>query len=457
MVSWIDGPSGRTTASLCVLALFLAHCTPTPPAGEDLATDRAVAFVGVNVVPMDEEQVLRDQTVVVREGRIETVGPAGSSSIPPDALEVPGAGRYLIPGLAEMHGHIPSPDSPPEFVENVLFLYVANGITTVRGMLGHPGQLDLRERARRGEIVAPHLYLAGPGFSGNTINSPEEAVERVRRQKAEGWDLLKVYPGLTREEFDAMAQTAREEGIRFAGHVPADVGLLHAIEMGQETFDHLDGYIEALDGDAGPLDEARLADLVRRTREAGAWVVPTMALWETLLGAADLETLRSYPELRYMPPDQVEAWTTSHENRLANPDLNLERSRRIIDNRTHVLRALHEGGALILMGTDAPQQFSVPGFSLHRELERMEAAGMSPYEILRTGTYNVGLYFRDHDDFGTIAPCKRADLVLLEENPLDDLGALRQRAGVMVNGRWLPESAIQDRLQRIEASYADPS
>src|SRR5690606_18013450 len=177
------------------------------------------------------------------------------------------------------------------------------------------------------------------------------------------------------------------------GHVPQDVGLLHAIEMGQETFDHVDGYIEHLNGAMGPIDDAELADVVRRTREAGAWIVPTMALWEVLLGTLSLEELTAYPELRYMPQQQVQQWTNIHRQRLSSPQFNATTAQRVIDNRMRILRALHEGGVRILMGTDAPQQFSVPGFSLHREFDRMAEAGMSPYDILKSGTSNVGEYF----------------------------------------------------------------
>jgi len=257
---------------LFLVLLIGAGCAGDPPKTTCRAapSGASVAFVEVDVLPMDSERVLRNQTVVVSEGRIVTLGASSTVSVSEGTVRIDGRGKYLMPGLAEMHGHIPPPSAPREFTLSVLVLYVANGITTVRGMLGAPGQLELREKAKTGEILSPTLYLAGPSFSGNSINSPQEAAERVRQQKKEGWDLLKVHPGLTREEYDAMARTARELGIRFAGHVPSDVGLLHAIEMGQETFDHIDGYIEYLDGDKRPLDKAKLAEAVRRTREAHA-------------------------------------------------------------------------------------------------------------------------------------------------------------------------------------------
>lgn len=435
-------------ALIPALALSLAACAPS-----ESADTTVTVFVGVSVVPMDSERILADQTVVVRGDRIVEVGPARSVRVPEGARRVDGRGKWLMPGLAEMHGHVPPPNAPPEYTDRVLFLYLANGITTVRGMLGAPGQLELRRRAAAGEILSPTLYLAGPSFNGNSVSSPEQAVQMVRAQKAEGWDLLKVHPGLTRPEYDAMARTAREVGMRFGGHVPEEVGLLHAIEMGQETFDHIDGYVEALNGEAGPVDGARLADVVRRTREAGAWVVPTMALWEVLYGTANLDSLRAYPELRYVPRQQVEAWTNAYRQRAASPQFNAIANANVIENRIRILGALHRGGARILMGTDAPQQFSVPGFSLHRELGHMRAAGMSPFDILASGTRSVGEYFRGQDRFGTVAAGQRADLILLDANPLADVANVSRIAGVMARGRWVPRAEIDAGLERIAAAY----
>ena len=389
------------------------------------------------------------QTVVVRDGRIASVGK--NAKAPKDAKVVDGSGKFLVPGVAEMHGHVPPVNAANDATADALFLYVANGITTVRGMLGHPGQLELREKAKRSEIVSPNLYLAGPSFNGNSINSPQEAIDKVRLQKKEGWDLLKVHPGLTRDEYDAMAKTAAEERIRFGGHVPADVGLLHAIEMKQETFDHIDGYVEYLEGDKGPVDEKKLADIVARTKAAGAWIVPTSALWEVLYNTIPLETLKSYGELKYVPLAGVAIWSNAYTQRAQQ--IQPEAAKNTIENRVRILRALHEGGVRILMGTDAPQQFSVPGFSLHRELLRMRDAGMSPYEILKSGTVNVGSYFAAQDSFGTIEPGKRADLILLDANPLTDITNLAKINGVMVRGRWLSRADLDAGLAKIEAKH----
>ncbi|HUF17241.1 MAG TPA: amidohydrolase family protein [Thermoanaerobaculia bacterium] len=447
----------RLLLLLCLPIAFGCNSAGTTTGGTPTSSPSSgsIAFVDVNVIPMNRPGVTRGQTVIVEEDRIVAVGPTATVRVPEGARVIDGSGKYLLPGLAEMHGHIPPPQAPAQFTEDVLFLYVAAGITTVRGMLGHEGQLELKASANEGTIVSPNLYLAGPSFNGSSINSPEEAIAKVRQQKREGWDLLKVHPGLTRAEYDAMARTAREERIRFGGHVPADVGLAHAIEMGQETMDHVDGYVEHLDGQQKPVDDGKLAEIVRISKDAGVWIVPTMALWETLYGTAPLETLESYEELKYMPRQQVSQWIETHKARLANPQLDPAMSRNVIANRMKILRALNEGGVRILMGTDAPQQFSVPGFALHRELERMSAAGMSSWDILRSGTVNVGEYFREQDSFGTVAQGQRADLLLVDANPLDDIENVAHIAGVMTRGRWLSRQDIDARLAQIAARNAE--
>jgi len=409
-----------------------------------------VVFTNVNVVPMDTERVLEGHSVLVRNGRIASVG-GSDMDIPDGTTQIDGTGKYLMPGLAEMHGHMPG----GEIEETVMFLYVANGITTVRGMLGQDQHLALRDRANSGQIIAPTLYMAGPSFNGNTVDSPMEAEAKVRLQRTQGWDLLKIHPGLTLAEYDAMATTAHEVGIRFGGHVPADVGLEHALEMGQETFDHLDGFIEYLDAFDKPIDEDRLQRLISLVKGANAWVVPTMVLWDVgIIGLGDTDEMLAYPENRYWYKTggggSLEGWASRHRDSAGRMPASAELW---ASNRARVLEALSEAGAGILMGTDSPQIFSVPGFSLHREMQAMNDAGLSTFDILVSGTRAVGEYFQRNDTFGTVAVGRRADLLLLNSNPLEDIANVADRAGVMVRGRWISEEDIQARLAEIEAQF----
>ena len=434
---------------LCSIGFMaaLASAANTPPP--------TTAFVDVTVLPMDSERTLPGQTVLVRGDRIIAIGPTARVTVPPQARRIDGAGKFLMPGLGEMHGHNPPLGSTPEYVEQVYFLFLANGVTTVRSMLGYPGQIALREKVKSGAMLGPTLYLAGPSFSGagaNAVQTPQQALERVHAQKAEGYDLLKVHPGLTREVYDAMARAAKEVGLEFSGHVPADVGLVHAIKSGQRTIDHLDGYIELLGAKSGPIDPAKLAELVTLTRETDTWVVPTMVLWETIIGSAEPVELAAFPELKYVPRRMVDGWRTSYERKVNAPAFDRAEAKQIATNRNVLLRALADGGARIVFGTDAPQIYSVPGFSVHREFAAMQAAGMSPFAILHSATKAVGDYYKDVDAFGTVAVAQRADLILLNGNPFHDLENMARRAGVMVRGTWIPETEIQSRLEAIAAS-----
>lgn len=444
------------SSALAVLVAVAAAAVPA--AAQERGT---YAFTGVNVIPMDSERVLEDHTVVVQDGRITAVGPAASTAVPAGATRIDGRGRWLLPGLAEMHGHLPGANAA--VAEDILFLYVAAGATTVRGMQGHPAQVELKRRVDAGEVIGPRMWLAAPALHGNSAPDPATGAQRVRDAKAAGFDLLKIHEGLSRETYDAIVRTARELDMPFGGHVPFDVGVHGALAARQSTIDHLDDYVEAMQPDDSPAraaegaerarllplhaDEARIQQLARATREAGVAVVPTQILWEVLLGARDAAGMVDRPENRYMPAATIEAW--SNQTNTFRERADHASAAREVQIRNRLLKAMSDEGVLILMGTDAPQIFSVPGFSLYRELPVMVEAGMTPYQVLRTGTVNVARFLGIEDDAGTVAPGRRADLLLLEANPLTDIGAIERNAGVMVDGRWLPPEYIRSRLEAI--------
>jgi imidazolonepropionase-like amidohydrolase len=441
-------------AGLCALAV-----TDPPATGR---ADTVTAFVGVTVIPMDRERRLPGQTVVVRGDRIVEIGPAARVRVPDDGVRVDGTGKFLIPGLAEMHAHIPGGQATDSAVERTLFMYVAGGLTTVRGMLGHPRHLELRARAARGELLSPTIYAAGPSLNGNTIPDSATAVRAAVEQKEAGYDLLKIHPGVSRVAFDALAATATRIGIPFAGHVPKDVGLARALEARYATIEHLDGYIEAMLRDGAPvgaeqsaffglnlgahLDESKLPGLVDATRRAGVWNVPTQVLLENLVLVGSSEELARRPEMRYVAPEMLAEWAEVKATMLSETGSTAESARRTIEMRRRLIKALHAAGAGLLLGSDAPQMYNVPGFSTHRELETLVAAGLTPYQALETGTRNVARYFGTERETGTIERGKRADLILLDADPLVDIRNTTRRAGVMLRGRWLPQAEIERSL-----------
>lgn len=444
-------PLIRLLASLCAICAITVGCSSASS-----PSNSPIAFVNVNVVPMDSERILEGYTVVVKGTRVVELGPTGTIELPEDATLIDGQGKFLMPGLAEMHGHIPSlagenPDTV--YALNTLFLYVAGGVTTVRGMLGGSGHLDLRSRANSGRIISPTLYLAGPALHGGAVESPDQAREQVRKIHAEGWDLIKVHEGLTAEEYDRAAATAHEVGIRFGGHVTNEISIEHAVSLGQETFDHMDGVLEFAYGDGDQLDPVRAAEIVELLRSSGSWVVPTLSLMGSVWSVTPLETMQAYPELAYVSKAQVSGWTDQYNGTMASEGWSRDQFAGYLEDMKQLLGDMNHAGAGILLGSDAPQRFSVPGFSLRHEMAMMVAAGMSPYEIYVTGTRNPGTYFQRSDSFGTIAPGRRADLVLLNANPLESVDNFSDKAGVMVRGRWLPWEDIQSRLDEIAALH----
>ena len=464
------GSLNRLPGLVAMLGVVLAvSCgDPLPVVEGDLA------FVGVTVLPMTGPRgpvVLEHQTVVIADRRIVSITPADEVEVGDDVEVIEAAGQYLMPGFAEMHGHLPSSRMLPADARNLLFLYVANGVTTVRVMQGDRSQFTTRDQIARGETVGPRLFLGSSSMHGTRVTTPEQAEQLVREYRQTGYDFVKVHEELTLEVFDALAATANEVAIPFGGHVSDRVGLLHALAAGQVSIDHLDAYIQALVPeekqpaaspsllDIGALmevvDEGRIPELVEATRSSRAWVVPTMVRWETAFygdrSAAEMRTQR--PEVRYMPPETVEEWGRAVDERLAVIDQ--ETNRRVRTLRRTILKALHDGGAQILLGTDSPQIFSVPGFSMHHEMALWVEIGMTPYQVLEMGTRRVAEYFDATDDFGSVAVGHRADLLLLTANPIADIGNVASRAGVMVNGRWMPERQIHDRLENIAVFYGN--
>ena len=429
--------------------------------------ERVTAFVDVTVIPMDRERSIPNQTVVVRGDRIVEIGPAARVKVPEGGVRVDARGKYLMPGLAEMHAHIPGGQAPDSVVERTLLLYVSGGITTVRGMLGHPRHLELRSRAARGELLSPTIYTSGPSFNGKSMPTPDAAMTTVGAQKAAGYDLLKIHPGLTRTVFDSLVAAARRVGMPFAGHVPEDVGLARALEARYATIDHLDGYLEAMLREGGPdpsesaffgmnvanqVDEAKLAGLVQATRAAKVWNVPTQVLMDNLALPVSAEELAARPEMRYVSAETRAQWIEAKTTMLQETGSTAASARRMIEIRRRLIKALHDAGAGLLLGSDAPQVWNVPGFSTHRELESLVAAGLTPYQALETGTRNVATYFGTSSETGTVKQGKRADLILLDADPLADIRNTTRRAGVMVRGRWLPQAEIQARLDRVARS-----
>ena len=420
-------------------------------------------FINGKLITMTSEQEIR-ANLRVRDGRIAEIG----ESLPQDdATVIDLAGGYLMPGLTEMHAHVPAPGAGQEYRDEVLYLYIANGVTTIRGMLGNPAHLKLREALNENRVLGPRLITSGPSFNGNSVSSPAQARQMVHEQHAAGYDFLKIHPGLTLAEYDAMAATANELDMVFAGHVPAEVGLLHALESGQATVDHLDGYVQALvpasrardaQGLFAPgllpwIDEARIQTVVAATYAADAWVVPTQTLIENFAAAGNLQDVLARPQNDYLPRSVLDRYKRALRVTGDPPDADAARA--YLALRGRLIAELHASGVGILLGSDAPQIFNVPGFSLHRELASMVAAGLSPFEALETGTTNPARYFDKPAQFGKLRTGLSADFIWLTGSPLIDIANTTKIQGVMVRGRWLDRSTLDNGLAEIRSRHQE--
>lgn len=447
--------------SLLICIVTFLSCSPKKKS----ISPTAILITDVNIVDVSNGNILKNRQVVIDSGKIKKIVESVENAVEyPNNIEA--NDKYIIPGLAEMHAHIPQPPTSDTRIEETLYLYLSNGITTIRGMLGHPTHLVLREKALKGEILSPRIFTSSPSFNGNSVTTKEEAVQKVTAYKNEGYDFLKIHPGMQLEVFDQMVETANELNIPFSGHVPVMVGIRHALESKYASIDHVDGYLEGLvpesegvdptaNGFFGysftPLaDTTKIDELVALTKKNQVWIVPTQSLFERWFAPVSSDELLKQPEMKYMPVSTLKDWKRrKDESTKPETGFNEEQWNKFTAIRRQLIRKLQENGHGMLLGSDAPQLFNVPGFSIHHEVTGMIEAGLTPLEILQSGTINPAIFFGMEDTFGSIKEGLDADLVLLNGNPLLDISALKDISGVMVHGKWLSKESIAEKLEQI--------
>jgi len=373
---------GVCAAAAAALTGVALACAPSTPPG---AGARPLALVGVHVLTMEGEGILPDQTLVVRNGRIEALGPRASVDVPWNAIRIAGEGRFVLPGLVDMHTHVTG--------GRTLRSALAQGITTVRNMRGDARHLAWRSELERGERVGPRLVTAGPQLSGAgeaaadvvVVRNATEARAAVRAQAAAGFDFVKVYEGLTRTSHQAVLEEASRLGLPVAGHVSGAVGIYDTLASGQASVEHA----EELTQGAGGRGLATLTALVARARGGAAWICPTLTL-----------------------------------HRLFSPQVDHAFRQRLVG-------ALHEAGVGVLAGSDAAPT------GLADELAELVEAGLTPYQALRAATADAAHFLGRAAEFGSVAVGLGADLVVVERDPLRELGALDAPVAVVARGRWL--------------------
>jgi imidazolonepropionase-like amidohydrolase len=416
---------------------------------------RTTAFVHVNVIPMDRERVLADQTVVVDGDRIQAIG--SRVAIPAHARVIDGHKKaFLSPGLADMHTHAETPED--------LVVYLANGVTTVLHMGGaRAGFVDnLVPAVNRGEIPGPHVYTSfkvdgSAVFNGFVVRTPAEARAIVGLAKTNGYDFMKVYVGLSPEAFSALAEEGARLSMPLVGHGAYAVRLERQLAAGQVLVAHAEEFFYTFFTPPGvaetdtPPDPGRIASavaLAKRYRTVVTADIGTYAAIAHQIGRPDVAaSWLARPESAYLSPADRRAWATSgYATKTADLEPKLAFLRLLV-------KALADGGVELVAGTDAPTIPGIPpGFSLHDGLAELEASGLTHFQVLSTATRTPGAFIRrtkGGDPFGTIAPGHRADLLLTEHNPLDALATLRSPLGVMVKGRWRDAAELRTLVEKV--------
>jgi imidazolonepropionase-like amidohydrolase len=452
-----------------------------------IVSAQTVAFTNVNVIPMDRERVLENQTVLVKNGVIAEIGK--NVKIPKDAVKIDGSGKYLIPGLVDMHTHLLSDgdEYPDSIAEDELKVMVANGVTTIRFMIGTPEQLILRAKSAKGEIIAPTIYSASPHLTGReqgndfVVNTPEEAREAVRKSKAAGYDFIKITTFIKAEVYEAAVDEAAKQNIRVVGHADSRfVGVERALKARQQI-EHLDGYLEMLIKDDAPVkgsvsdlyiydpknwesidyvDESKIAKVAKMTVESNPFVDPTQHFMKNTFGLPrSEESIRAQPDFRFYPPRVQELFLNFYKrNRFIN-QVPYEKRARWTEIRNKLIKAIYDAGGKIMAGSDTPEFLWLYGFSEHRELKALADAGLSNYAALEAATKNPSMFFGTLDKVGTIEKGRRADLILLNANPLENISATENRAGVMLKGKYYAQAELNKWLDeaatRIAGSFAE--
>lgn len=418
-----------------------------------------LAIRDVSVIPLSTPGTLTHQTVVVDGGRIVQIGAAAKVAVPPDAEVVSGAGLYLMPGLADMHVHLTSPEELP--------VYLSYGVTTVLNMRGAPEVLRWRDDVRSGRLLGPTIHTVGPTTDGDpprnrrfvAVRSEADARALVRQQKAEGYDAIKVYDKYQAATYAAVLDEAQRQDMAVLGHVAKEVGTERALELGQANVAHGEELFFTFFG--GTPDEARIPDLVRRFRASGAWLTMNMAgKLETVAQLDDLEALLRSEDGKALTTVAYHQWMRANNPYVNRPKLGEFREKNLAMYRfmLRLTAAFHGGGIPMLLGTDASWAGHYPGRSVHAELRAFVEAGLSPFDALTIAARAAGDFARQRlhegEVFGVVAPGARADLVLLRRNPLEDVANASSVAAVVVRGRYLTSRELRKGIAAAGASHA---
>ena len=428
----------------------------TDAVSQDSPQKRAdtIIFEHVNVLSTKTGRIRKNATVVIRDGRISQIRSRAPRIA--EATRIDGKGKFLMPGLVDMHVHI--------FSKRELPMFLVNGITNVRNMWGFPLHLEMRSKVVSGEWIGPEIVTTGPILDGDPpqlrgseiIRTPEDASKSVDKQVSEGYDYIKVYNRLSPDAYQAILAAARAKGVRVIGHVPNAVPVEEALRNGQYSIEHLSNFPRSVaKGDAthagweSGFDERKVEAIAKRVASSGTWITPTILVMDyQYITPAEASSVVESEGTAHVPPFVRKMWPALKD--IADGDGAMRASARA--NYRWVLMRLRAHNARFLVGTDSGNPFVISGYSYPDELERLVASGFSPLEVLRAATVNAAESL-GRTDLGDVSVGKTADLVLLRKDPSKDIHSIREVEGVMVRGRWLAIDELRKSLGPADVAH----
>ncbi len=395
-----------------------------------------LVITNISVIPMDRDTTLINQTVWISDGKIVNIG---KNELLSAKKTIDGTGKYLMPGLADMHVHLP--DYHPNSLENLnryFSLNLAAGVTTLRSMRGKPSHIALAKKIKNGKIIAPTIHCSAPAISSKLEIKIAQIDSLVASYKNDGYELLKILSIEDTVHFNQIVASAKKHNIKLAGHAPRNVSFDVLLDSEYSSIEHLGGYLAAVYKGGAVLKKA-----VDKTIEKGIYNCPTLDWYNIGYLQVPIESLKRRHGLQYMSEEKNTQWETEMTSSFEKVD-----DGRKTDYQTAmafkfmILKALDAGGAKLLLSPDATGAYAVPGFSMWDEMKLYQKAGLSNYSILKAATINAATYFDQEDTWGTLTKHKRADMILLRKNPLESIENISTVEGVFLNGKYFSQEEL---------------
>lgn len=453
-----------------------------------------IALVGGTTINPGDGRVIRDAVVLLDRAKIDSLGAGAEIKIPPDARRIDCTGKFLIPGLWDMHVHVAGGTADPKWARaSLLPLLLANGVTGIRDMGGDLDALQSwRKERNAGALVSPRIIAAGPFLADArpgtpdtiSVKTPEDAHHAVQQVRQRGADFVKILSTPSRESYFAIGEEAKAQGLAFVGHVPDSISAIEASNAGQKSIEHIfysnlafdcsanESSLRRQRAQAAEKHDQAVAAKIRSAAEASfdpqkanalwqtfirnkTWIVPTLVAIQTIAHQRELAAQPNDSRLAFVPPALRAKWTPAAIDRDLSPEVE-NWYREQADYDREIARAMHAAGVLMMAGSDSLDPFNFPGASLHQELKLFVEAGFSPMAALQSATVNPARFLdRDGSDgFGALAPGRLADIVILDANPLDDIANTEKIRAVIIDGRLFDRPALDRLLEQARAAVA---